>query len=394
MARMLGLSTSRPLWLALLAAVVLLLAACESDAGAESAGSAESWSYGDAFHLEARAEVTDDSPLASGPEVTVLRWWWQDETHFRIEYERVDGSQDVIARDGDDRVAHYNSATGTITMQTAPELPGGAIYPASLAFALGPVQNATVEDFLGEWQAAASVDRAEVVRTDEVVGQQVEVIEYGPTWRSSSSGSGQSTSEAGGTGWIYIDPATMVILKHEVDGGDDRQSYVVAVTAIDYAPTFDEGLFAIDAPEGTVEVTPVGEQGCSSSGAGAATGWPSFPSGLLRVAHAPEGWRTVEESASQDATTCRITEVQVVLGSPDDPNDQWVAFTQRVWAGAPPGMDGEPVDLGDGRQAFASVQDGSQRLEWTQDGVWALLVSNVLDREELVRIAASATVAP
>jgi hypothetical protein len=51
------------------------------------------------------------------------------------------------------------------------------------------------------------------------------------------------------------------------------------------------------------------------------------------------------------------------------------------------------VDIGGGRIAYRSIEDGAERLAWQQDGIVALLVSPSVSASELVRIAESTRVA-
>ena len=56
----------------------------------------------------------------------------------------------------------------------------------------------------------------------------------------------------------------MFILRHEIDGRENRQYVVVEVTLVDHEPEFEEGRFEFTPPSGAVEG--------SSNGTGTSSG--------------------------------------------------------------------------------------------------------------------------
>jgi len=359
------------------AALILgLVANCDTDAPEVPEG---------AFYLEARVVVTSggpDSPARSRddlgvPTVTDLAWSYRDDRHYRHEYQQphpfLDWGPRWTATDGEE-VVYYDPRAGSYQYFPMRETEFAA-YPTFSAL-IGPMPAADLDAFLELW--AEHAEFVEHVGTEEFLGRSVEVIEYGPTWSSSSGSAGssggteQTLEESGGVGRFLVDVEGGFILRHSIDGGQDQQSLAAEVTLLDLAPSFDDDPFQVAVPSEAIEVD--GSGSCSSSG----TGGPRF-------AHVPAGWITAGFGSSR-VSGCRADEEWSLLT-----RDEHEVIVLRQSAIPPTGApavraDVTPVDIG-GVEGYRQTEGDIERLLWIEDGVILLLETNAASFEDLLRIA-------
>lgn len=379
--------------------LALLLVSCDEDEPATfddlglEAGGVSS------FYLEARVSVDssamepDGSPraLSSQPLVTEVRWWQQDQRHYRHEFDQpeslIQWPPQLSVADGDE-VTWYDPENGSYSRFDLPDDAAGfGGYPSFSGF-FGPLPAANIDQFVDLW--GQNVERVERVGTDEVEGRTVEVVEYGPTWTTSGeSGSAAGspttrTEDSGGVGRLYIDEAIGFIVRHEVDGEDGQQSFTVDVTLLDLDPEFGDDLFSAELPDEAV----LEEQNsdCSSSGS-SGTGFTFAPEALT-FGYVPDGW-TEAGSGGRSDIACNFVEE---WSSVERDEGELIAITQRPVppTGVPPLRDdATPYDL-DGLEAYRFSEGDVERLLWVQEGIIVLIESNASPFDELVRIAEAA----
>ncbi len=232
------------------------------------------------FYLEATITVIDDRQGVTEPEVTTrLRWWSESTDRWRWEIDQsgagefsADGS--VSVSDGD-TVWFYDPRSNSYQRTEPFELPDSFVatpFPASVPF--GPANALTLDDIAGEFKLRDPEIEVVVSGLEEVLGVQAALLDYRPTWRSTSatatldsSGSQNNVpgeDESGGVGRMWVDLDTMFILRHEIDGGSNMQYVLIEVTRVDHGVEFDDGRFEFVPPDGAIEEQPGG--GSSSTG--------------------------------------------------------------------------------------------------------------------------------
>ncbi len=397
--------------LPLLFAATLLLAACSTaDAPANTPGAA--------FYAELTFEVDlppDDPHAAPGTDrlTTLVRWWYApDPDRWRWEIETTGTIlEDGIALtvfDGDETWT-YDDASNAYQRAVYPTFPEGMIPSPSFSARLGPANLDSVEEFMQQLRDSSAVADVRLAGESTALNRRTQIVEIRPAWSSGSSataiapGSGQDvrpatqdTLTSGGVVRISIDPDRMFIMRSAVDGEGGGQSYVAEVTTLDYDAAIDPALFTFDPPPGAREVETTEGQVCSSGSSGSASsdslGVTSAPrqSGFLSPAYIPAGYGS-SSGSSHSGFGCEIPAVSTTFRSTDG---SYLILNQRVRplpaaTAAWPPVDGTTLD-----DAHSQSEDGITRLIWRQDTIVALLESNALPLEELLRIAESTQLAP
>ncbi len=129
--------------------------------------------------------------------------------------------------------------------------------------------------------------------------------------------------------------------------------------------------------------------------------WPARE-GMLRPGYFPDGWRVYTVGGGptdwdDPASDCSFDQLQITLAPLDAPPiesgeavEDWIVFSQTPFPDPTPDLStDQPITLGDGRVAYRSIEDGTERLAWERDGIVALLVSPSVPFTELVWIADS-----
>ena len=328
-------------------------------------------------------ELSPDDPLArlrrSGSR-TVVRWWYTlDPVRWRWEIEGsgtvIDDGTSVTVSDGEDSWA-YDDRLNVYQRGLYRELPDTIVPSPFFSAPVGPANVETVDAFIERWREGSGVP---VVRAGEatILGIPTQVVEIG--------------SAPAGISRVFIDPERMFIMRWAVAGEPGRQSYHAEVTALDYEAEIDVSRFTFDPPTGAVEVEAV--DGCRSSVS--SDGGSPFHSvqGFFRPAYAPPGYRAGSGgSAGSDLGDCRIVGAWSLLESSDD---AYILLYQRVRArGIPQAVRAWQRAESDLGEVFHSSEGGIVRLVWGAGDVVALLETNSVPVDELLRIAESAELVP
>ncbi|MGH2611337.1 MAG: response regulator transcription factor, partial [Tepidiformaceae bacterium] len=214
------------------------------------------------FYLEAEIRVSSNArtigtniagptPMADPDESrSVMRWAWRDADHYRFEIETtepaIDAGSFLVVADGS-RLWFHNEQEATYAEQELWPLPPGFRFrPVGISVMLGPVPFPGDVDTVDELTAAIEQwrpddkDWVRMAGDDRMLGRAVVVIEMGPARCSSTQtwdadGSTTSAEECDGSSRLWVDPETMVILRHFVQSS--TQSFDGVVTRLDYDMT-------------------------------------------------------------------------------------------------------------------------------------------------------------
>jgi hypothetical protein len=254
-----------------------------------------------------------------------------------------------------------------------------------------------VATFIEQWRTRANGTEVRRTGEDTVLGRRVEVIEIRPAWRSSSGSdaargpsappatAGAGTETSGGVVRVAIDPERMFIMRWEVDGEGGGASYRVEVVALDYGASVESSRFVFDPPPGASEL-PADEGSCSSSSGPFGGQQVSVPAGFLRPAYVPQGFEQTASASETGSEGCRITAASVLL---ERDGGGYLLLRQRLRFELPDTvLAWGPVSL-DGRDGYHDFGGATRRLAWQQGEVAALLESDVLAIDELIRVANS-----
>ena len=393
--------------LPLLFAATLLLAACSTaDAPANTPGAA--------FYAELTFEVDlppDDPHAAPGTDrlTTLVRWWYApDPDRWRWEIETtgtiLDDGVAVTVFDGKQSWGH-DDASNTYQRADPPPLPEGIIPSPSFSARLGPANLDSVEEFMQQLRDSSAVADVRLAGESTDLNRRTQIVKIRPAWSSGSSatatapGSGQDvrpatqdTLTSGGVVRIFIDPDRMFIMRSAVDGEGGGQSYLAEVTTLDYDGAIDSALFTFTPPPGAREVDSTEGQSCGVSSGGFGGSSITVQPGFLLPAYIPPGYHSAGSSWGR-GFGCETTNTTTTLQSN---GDAYLTLRQRIRpTGIPasaaswPPVDGTTLD-----DAHHSSEEGITRLLWRHDTVVALLESNSLPLEELLRIAESAQLTP
>lgn len=359
-----------------LAVLLGMALSCGTDAGPPR---------GEGIYVEITVEVepSPDDPLdqlrPAGSQ-TVIRWWYTLEpVRWRWEIEGsgtvIDDGTSLTVFDGGESWG-YDDRLNVYQRGLFPELPAGVIPSPLFSAPVGPANAETVEAFIERWREGS---RVPVVRAGEatILGVQTQIVEIG--------------SPPAGISRVFVDPERMFIMRWAVEGEPGRQSYQAEVTTLEYDAEIDASRFTFDPPPGAVEVEAV--DGCRSSvSSDGGSLFHSVP-GFFRPSYAPPGYRSGSGgSAGSDLGDCRIVAVWSLLKSSVE---AYILLYQRVRAGGLPqavrSWNRLDSDLGD---VFHHSEGGIVRLVWGAGDVAALLETNSVSVEELLRIAESAELVP
>ena len=195
------------------------------------------------LRLEATVEVVrrgEDEPF-----VTHISWWFERPARWRWEIANDDGVLTGVA-DGEYWFI-YQADDRTYSRE---RLPGGVDQPfLPISIRIGPLQEATIDAYIDAHIARADDAWARRVGEERLLGRDVTVVEYGPTSRVISNGSERSTGE----GRAWIDPDTMFILRHEVEGVGEQPATIV-VTLLETDVDLPDELFEFEPPADASQV--------------------------------------------------------------------------------------------------------------------------------------------
>ncbi|MDA1061628.1 MAG: hypothetical protein O2895_01760 [Chloroflexi bacterium] len=373
----------------------LAAAACSSDDGA-----------GASFYAEARIEVGSarGDPLtrvgADTGTVSLVRFWFVPPDRWRREIEITRSALDVgtlIEVSDGEAVWTYDDRLGTYQRRD----PAATDFVPSVTFssAIGPLNAESVDVFIAGMRRVTDDDRVRRAGEAIVAGRRTEIVEFGPTSSASSdearpSGALQTvTAEAwearndpGQLSRIFIDHEQMFMMRWAVDGGDDEESYTAEVTALDYDVKIDDELLTFEPPQDAREDAVALTTFCGGSRPGGSSSFGTHP-GFLLPLHIPGGYAPTSTRREEGGADCEPVATWTLL----EGDAGYVLLRQRRRAdGLPAALrTGAPLDVG-GHEGFRSASGSRERLAWADGDLVALLESDALPFEELLRIAASA----
>lgn len=385
-------------------AIPLLALVC---AALATACTSEGTSTMQGFYAEVRVEVEPqpDDPLArvgSAESGGVIRWWYaSDPVRWRWEVEAggspIDAGTLTTVFDGEDTWS-YDDRSNVLQRTDPPDLPPGTVLAPPLSAPVGPANVDSIEAFVEQWEGSDPDREVRLAGEEEVLGRATRVVEIRPAWHSASSSAaapaaGETPQPAaeretsGGVVRAYIDPERMFIMRWDVDGEGRGQSYRAEVTRLDYGIAIDEGRVEFEPPPDAREVAASGGASCESSigPVGGAT-VPTEP-GFLAPAYVPSGYTSTSAGSEGGSAECEIVATWTLLESGDS---GYVQLRQRVRVGLPDTVHQWQRVQVDGLEGYRTSEDGIERLVWRDGEIVALLESNALPFEELLRIAESA----
>ena len=341
----------------------------------------------DGFYAEVAIEVepAPDDPMARfgiAEGRSVIRWWYApDPVRWRWEIETVgtiiDDGVVLTVVNGDDSWA-YDDRTNTYRRGIIGGIPAGVVPPPTFSAPVGPANAETIDALIEQWRERGDLEVG-LAGEATLLGRRTQIVELRPS--------------TGGVVRVFVDPERMFILRWAVDGTGSGQSYRAEVTALDYDTKIDASRFTFDSPPGAREVEARSVQSCSS--ASGPIGGASFPAepGFLRPAYTPERYHsTVAGSEGSANGGCGSIAVWALLEAPDG---AYILLRQRLRPGGVPRVvrSWQPVDS-NFDEAYRHSEDGVLSLLWRDGDVVALLETDSVSLEELLRIAESSSLVP
>jgi len=311
--------------------------------------------------------------------LTELRWWWASPDEWRVEVElrtSLLDAQGLIAVANVDGSRTYSPISAVFTTSATAFLTEGTVGTPPTTYA-GPRIPMSVSEFIRDVLQIPD-NEVMLLGTEEVLGFQVEVVEY-------PRGDGSDVR-------AWLSTSSGFVLRSETTEAPGRSSQIWEVTELDLNPDFAPELFALVPDQEATEV-PFVPAWCASAGGGQITGagfrsqWP-----YLNIPGTPEGWRG-ERFVDFGGSDCERGRLWTLLVH-DDERDGYILFDQRRRAAptVPEWLQvGEAVDLAD-TIGYRTIIDEVEHLIWVQDGVIALLESNIASFEELLQMAESAEI--
>ena len=228
------------------------------------------------------------------------------------------------------------------------------------------------------------------------MGRQVAIVEFGPTWSSSGSVTGDVS---GGTARLWIDPERMFAMREITDGGE-HGSYSVELISLQYGLPKSEVDTSFAVPKGAQTVDSSdqnsalfgGVAGTSNSGV-TVSGTPDqvihTPGGFFRPSYVPTSYYVVGETVSSTSTN-EVVGAETLFRL--NGTGAYLHIEQRLRVdGLPTGLVTADMTTVNGHDAYRGTNGTAKTLAWYQDGVAVLLSSDALSYEELQSVADSMT---
>ncbi len=364
----------------------------ELNVGGEEPAAASAWTFADGgLYMATTTEFTLSSlrtppagvppGLDAGPQLDSdfrEEWtlWWDGRDQWRAELvstsSRVYGSEHRIVVGNSGVVSQYDVLRHTVSEISADEF-WESYFVGWVRPILAPVVEADTIDEYYEWLAGhfdPSIRDVTRIHSGQTMhlGRTVEIIE---------------TAEDR----TMIEPDTMFLVLQESPG------FRYEVTEVETDRTLDPQLFVFNPP---VDVGEIHRGGPAGRGCASGTGTVPVP-GFLALSHSPDGWEHrmsggVGRSTGPWGDHCDIWHVTEQF-VPDD-GDGYIWLEQVNLVHIPEHLRrGTPIDVV-GHDGYRISTDDLEQLVWAQDGVVAMLESDVLPFEELLRIAESAELVP
>ena len=314
-----------------------------------------------------------------------FRWWYApDPARWRWEIETVgtiidDGLLLTVA-DGIDSWA-YDDRSNTYQRGLFDDIPATVAVSPIFSAPVGPANVESIEAFIELWRERGGDLEVDLAGEATVLGRSTQIVEL--------------RHPAGGLTRVFIDPERMFIMRWAVDSEGGGQSYDVEVTVLDYDTDIDAARFTFEPPPGARETEALGDQSCSHSigplGTGAATAFPPEP-GFLNPSYAPPGYHSTSAGSEDSPDGCGPVAVWALLEASDG---SYILLRQRFRPGGIPqsarAWQAVDSDLDD---AYRHSANGVVSLLWREGDIVALLDTNSVSFEELLRIAESAELVP
>ncbi len=356
-----------------LLAATLVLACSSADEPARTPG----------FYAEVAVEVepSPDDPLARfgvAEGRSVIRWWYApDPVRWRWEIETVgtiidDGVALTVANEMD--FWEYDDRSNTYRRRSIGVIPDGVMLLPTFSAPVGPANAETIDALIEQWRERGDHLDVDLAGEATLLGRSTQIVELRPS--------------TGGSVRAFVDPERMFLMRWAAAGEGGGQSYSSEVTALDYDTEIDAGRFTFDPPPGAREVEAPYVQSCSSSSG--PIGGESFPAkpGFLRPAYAPAGYHSSGVGSEGSANGgCGPVAVWALLEGPDG---GYILLRQRLRPGGVPraARSWQRVDSGLD-DAYRHSEGGVLSLLWRDGDIVALLESDSVSLEELLRIAES-----
>ena len=340
------------------------------------------------FYAEITLDVepSGDDPLArfrSAEGASVIRWWhatdpvrwrWEIETNGTI----IDDGTILTISDGAADVWQYDGRMNTYRRDVFGVLPEGTALSPIFSAPVGPAGVESIDAFIDLWRERGGYPEVNLVGEETLLGRTTQIVEL--------------RHPSGGVIRVSIDPERMFIMRWAVDAEDGGQSYRAEVSALSYDAEIDASRFNFDPPPGAREIESSDAQSCSSH---RSVGSMSFPAdrGFLQPSYAPAGYRSTAAGAEGSlGGGCGSVAVWVLLESPED---AYILLRQRRRHGSIPAAVGswQAVDS-DLDDAYRHSENGARKLLWRDGDVVALIESDSLSFEELLRVAESSELVP
>ncbi|MEX0782454.1 MAG: LuxR C-terminal-related transcriptional regulator [Dehalococcoidia bacterium] len=313
------------------------------------------------FVLEAVVTKYDRSRLADTPmpdaaaqqvveDQHEVSWSHRDSAHTRweaVQTKSFEGrwqSTSFVA----DGQREWHIEDGTVTHR--PVDPGAQRSVYSLT-TFGPTHQPDIPSLMAALlPGGASQMHVEIVGNDVLLGRETVIIEYGAEMTYSWNGNDYRT----GLLRMWVDPETMMILRHDVDSG----RFLAEVTSLQYGATLDDAVFAYTPPAGYLvrEGEPLN----------APTSTEPVEPEFRDAAGLPPGFSLKEESS--ESLRGEVVYVDRYYGTDAYPAGPWIRIRQRKWAGG-----GVPFSLRAGLSSPGATTDWWQDERavgaWFKDGV-------------------------
>ena len=339
------------------------------------------------FYAEVAVEVepSPDDPLARfgvAEGRSVIRWWYaRDPARWRWEIETVgsiidDGVALTVVNEMD--FWEYDDRSNTYRRRSIGVIPDGVMLLPTFSAPVGPANAETIDALIEQWRERGDHLEVDLAGEATLLGRRTQIVELRPP---------------GGGVRVFVDPERMFIMRWAGGGEGGGQSYSSEVTVLDYDTEIDASRFTFDPPPGAREVEAPYVQSCSSSSG--PIGGASFPAkpGFLRPAYAPAGYHSTAAGSGGSANGgCGPVAVWALLESPDG---GYILLRQRLRPGGVPraARSWQPVDASL-EEAYRYSEGAVLSLLWRDGDVVALLDSDSVSFEELLRIAESSDLVP
>ena len=341
------------------------------------------------FYAEIAVEVEAQpgDPLArfgGGNSRTAIRWWYApDPARWRWEFETVGTGIDdgivLMVADGND-LWEYDNRTDVYRRVVGRYASLGSEAMAVPAFGVlvGPVRADSVDALMAQWRERGDDPEVTMAGETTLLGRLTEIVEL--------------RAPAGGGERAFVDQERMFIMRWEVDGADGGESYRAEVVRLDYGAEIDAARFAFEPPSGARKADASPATSCS--GGSGPIGGASFPAepGFLAPTYTPPGYRSAGAGAESGAGSCDPVAVWVLLEAADG---SAITLRQRFRPGGMPALDRSwrPV-ASDLNEAYRQSENGILSVLWRAGDIVALLQTDAVSFDDLIRMAESASLVP